>query len=149
MLAMLFFARHCLILFLCRCFILGSLGFAMLALARKYSYCASCYCFLTWAVVGCPFVAPLLGPFRRFIAAVAVFHATILCWLFMIQAASFFESCFLPASFWFCFSDTSPTFDSKRPSSQALESLVAYRLEGGVRQHMPMNQPLQGLLLSL
>ena len=66
------------------------------------------------------------GPLRRLTGALKVCLAAVLCWLFKIQAASFFNSWFLAFSYGFVY-QTPPWLSTrlKWPSSQALESLVA------------------------
>ena len=66
------------------------------------------------------------GPFRRLTAAVTVCSAAFLFWLFKFQAAVFLESWFLPFSYNFVFQmPPRRSTRSKRPSTQALESLGA------------------------
>ena len=132
---MLVLARCCFILF----FSIFALSGAVWALQRDRSSC-----FITGGSYGtcgyiqglfypCPFIAKVnclpvnkFGPFRRLTSAVTVCLAALLFWLFKIQAASFFESWFLPFSYGFVFQMPPRRSDrSKRPSSQASESFVA------------------------
>ena len=72
------------------------------------------------------YLSPSFGPFRRLTAAVTVCSAAFLFWLFKLQAAVFLESWFLPFSYGFVFQmPARRSTRSKRPSTQALESLGA------------------------
>ena len=134
MLAMLALARCCLILFFSIVVLSGPVGLcnepgppvsllgAVMGLAAIPK---GCFTLARLLHVNCLPVTEF-GPFRRLTAAVTVCSAAFLFWLFKSQAASFIESWFLPFSYGFVFRmPPRRSTWSKRPSSQALESLGA------------------------
>ena len=85
---------------------------------------SGCFLLVRLLHVSC-FVVSLFGPFRRLTAAVAVCQATFLFWLVMIKAASFLRAGFCLLLYGFVFQmPPRRSTRSKRPSIQALESLV-------------------------
>ena len=134
MLAMLALARCCLILFFSLVVLSGPVGLcnepgppvsllgAVMGLAAIPK---GCFTLARLLHVNCLPVTEF-GPFRRLTAAVTVCSAPFLFWLFKFQAAVFLESWFLPFSYNFVFQmPPRRSTRSKRPSTQALESLGA------------------------